>query len=222
MKIEHTFEYETPSMGVISVSLQYIAKHFKFIASSEDGHDAIDYAFQQRKLAYKDFKTVLAFDDVVIQRFGLFFLICEAGIYELYCDEAHTRYIKNIGAKSLSFSVVPNGYGARFNLEQDGLESNLRMKEVWGFDVAIGKSETAFALIGSEEGKMLIMGQWKDNHDDVACKALEEYDREAEEAEVKFGKGFGFSRLMKEKALKYGTTIEAMKEHWRCQIKFKE
>ena len=57
-------------------------------------------------------------------------------------------------------------------------------------------------------------------HNDNACKALEEYEEECSKIEIGYIPGqfipFNFSRLMKEIATKYGVTIKEMKEHWRC------
>jgi len=57
-------------------------------------------------------------------------------------------------------------------------------------------------------------------HDDIACKALEEYESECKKIEAGCPLGhfvpFNFSKLMSDTALKYGTTVKEMKKHWRC------
>ena len=217
-----TFEYQPHEGRSITVPFSHIKEHFKFLACSEDGHDAIEAAYRRHNLVSSDFKIALEFDDIVVRTFRLFISVYEAGVETLYCDEANARVIKNIGVNSLS--LVPNGFGARFEAQE--WENNLRDKQiVIGADFSTQEDESAFALIGRDGAKsidMLVMGQWENNHDEVACRALKEYDEEAEAAELKHGRAFGYARLMREKALKYGTTIEEMKKHWRCHIKFRE
>ena len=176
-----TFEYQPYKGKSICVPFSHIKDHFKFLACSEDGHDAIEAAYKRHNLTSSDFKIALEFDDIVARTFRLFISVYEAGVETLYCDESNVRVIEHIDANSLSFSLTSDSFGTHLS-----------------------------------ESRRLFIEEWKDNHDEVACKALREYDEEAQAAESKYGRAFGYSRLMAEKALKYGATIEEMKKHWRC------
>lgn len=63
-------------------------------------------------------------------------------------------------------------------------------------------------------------------HDDNACKALQEYEKDCEpyDSVIEYNRRVPFNHRIKSGALpnmqryadKYNTTIQAMKEHWHC------
>jgi hypothetical protein len=73
-----------------------------------------------------------------------------------------------------------------------------------------------------EEFRTLAFGEFHDHHDEVACNALAEYERECNLIEARLSPGQliggvpGAYAIMKRIASEHNVAIEEMKKHWRC------
>lgn len=86
--------------------------------------------------------------------------------------------------------------------------------EVFKFEEFFSKLESF-----NKEELNLLCNVWENGHDNVACKALKEYEEFAIIEESKLAPHAPSPVTYKDMeriALKYGTTIEAMKKHWKC------